>query len=154
MQAKNVVARLTAIREDRSRLIVEVSTDSTYSKFYKSFTQQGTKRSSKKLVRTSNRNMCIPHLNAHLHQPGLEAVKDFLEKKGGYVSVKVRVVKKRIYKHLITCAPDVLGGMARSKETFSHERHWERGNAIPIQLPKEYVSPLRRRELAKIGARS
>ena len=62
-----VVARLTVIRKNGLRTIVEVHADAKFYSFYHFYRQVGSKRSTKELIRSSNRN------EGSLQQPGLEA---------------------------------------------------------------------------------
>jgi hypothetical protein len=134
-------------------LIIEVNADATYSAFYQFYTQDGSRLSTKKHIRTANRNTGLPSLNAHLYEPGLEVLRKNLmgddPMSSQFVSIKVRIIKKKAYRSLITCAPDVLG-MARAGTV---EDKLSASRRIPVYLPVGYVNPVRRRELAKIGAR-
>lgn len=148
-----VVARMTAIRSNNNKLIIEVYADATYSSFYHFHSQEGNRRSTKTQVRVANRNAGLPRVNVHLYEPGLEVLRTELlgadKIDSAFVSVKVRIIKKRLYKKLITCAPDVLG-MAKAG-TVEDKIQSSRG--IPVYLPVGYVNPVRQRELAKIGVR-
>jgi len=105
-----VVARMTVIREVGNRTIIEVCDDATFSSFYKIYTQNGNRRSTKKHVRTANRNEGIqPYYRAHLVQPGLKGLAEHWQKMPGVVSVKVRIIKGKAYRRLITASPDQLG---------------------------------------------
>lgn len=105
-----VIARLTAIRADGMRTIVELSEGATFMQFYHWQTQQGRRYSTKKHTRWSSRNDGLPMVNAHLHQPGLEALQTKLE---GLTlvkyTIKIRIFRKRAYRKLINAAPDALG---------------------------------------------
>jgi hypothetical protein len=107
---KEVVARLTVIREVGVRTIIDVYTDATFSNFYNYFVQDGARRSTKKLVRTANRNEGLsPWYKAYRMQPGLAAIAEHLNKMPQFTSVKIRIIKRRAYRKLLTAAPDVLG---------------------------------------------
>ena len=67
-----VLARLTVTRQDDSKVIIEVHADATFHSFYQFFTQQGSKRSTKKWTRSASRNEGLHPVNAHLQVPGLE----------------------------------------------------------------------------------
>lgn len=108
-----VIARLTVTRQDGKRTIVEVPADATYHAFYHMYTQQGARRSTKRLVRTANRNEGLPITNAHLHRPGLERLQERLESFGAQTNPvtksQIRIIRKRAYRKLLEAAPDTLG---------------------------------------------
>lgn len=112
MNAKNVLARLTATREDGSKFIVEVPADATFHNFYRFYTQQGLKRSTKKFLRSASRNEGMHPTNQHRQIPGLELVALVLIRNrfGSPVkNTRIRYISKKAYKKLIHCAPDQLG---------------------------------------------
>lgn len=105
-----VVARLTAIGKAGTRIIVEVHEDATFSSFFKFYTQQGAHRITKQLVRVANRNEGLaPWHRAYRMQPGLEAIAQTLKTRSQFTSVKIRIIKRRIYRKLLAAAPDALG---------------------------------------------
>jgi hypothetical protein len=105
-----VVARLTATRAVGCKTIIEVCEDATFNSFYRFFTQQGNRRSTKKLVRTANRNEGLrPYFQAYRMTPGLEKLAEFWRNHPGVTAVTVRIIKRRAYKRLITARPDELG---------------------------------------------
>lgn len=108
-----VIARLTVIRKDGHRTIVEVQADASFHRFYCFYTQDGARRSTKTLVRTASRNAYLPTVNAHRHTPGLDVVARQLEslfaQSNPVVSTKIRIIRKRAYKRLITVSADQLG---------------------------------------------
>jgi hypothetical protein len=105
-----VVARLTVTRAVGCKTIIEVYTDATFNSFYRFFTQQGNRRSTKQLVRTANRNEgLLPFHQAYRMTPGLEHLADRWSKQPGVTAVTVRIIKRRAYKRLIQAAPDQLG---------------------------------------------
>jgi len=118
-----VVARLTVIRKNGLRTIVEVQSDASFYSFYHFFRQVGAKRSTKELIRSSNRN------EGSLQEPGLEAIAKKLEmyssQSNPVVSKKIRIIKKRAYRKLISARADELG-LATSK----------------VNLPLQSFSPL------------
>ena len=105
-----VVARLTVTRAVGCKTIIEVCEDATFSNFYRFHTQQGNRRSTKRLVRTANRNEgLLPFHQAYRMTPGLERLADRWSKQPGVTAVTVRIVKRRAYRRLITTTPDQLG---------------------------------------------
>jgi hypothetical protein len=109
MNKSNVVARLTGTREIGNVTIIEVHKDATFHEFYRIYTQVGRRRSTKRLVRTANRNHGLePWFAAHRMQPGLEVLAaKWRERKG--LTVKLRIIKKRAYRKLINAPADQLG---------------------------------------------
>lgn len=118
----NVVARLTVNRANGWKTIIEVHADATFNSFYRYFRQFGNRRSTKEPIRVSNRNDSLKSVNAHLQTPGLEAISKkiiassavfLLRSSSGemnpVVSIKLRIIQKRLYRKLITCRPDELG---------------------------------------------
>jgi len=107
---KVVVARLTAVREVGVRTIIEVYTDASFHSFFQFFTQEGLRRSTKKLVRSSNRNEGLaPWHRAYRMTPGLEVIAEHLRGMKQFKSVTVRIIRRRAYRQLLAAAPDVLG---------------------------------------------
>ncbi len=127
-----VIARMTVTRALGNLTIVEVREDATFSTFYQVFTQTGRRRSTKRLVRTANRNEGLqPHFRAYRMQPGLEKLAEHWQKLPGVTSVKVRIIKKRLYRKLISARPDELG-LAKSSVSLPVARFATRG--IPVQF--------------------
>lgn len=108
-----VIARLTVTRKDDHRTIVEIHADATFSRFYRFHQQQGLRRSTKRFIRSASRNESLPVINAHLYQPGLDVIARKLEslfkQSNPVVSVKIRIIKKRLYKKMINASPEQLG---------------------------------------------
>jgi hypothetical protein len=104
-----VVARLTITRALGNLTIVEVWEDASFSRFYKIFTQNGRRRSTKRLVRAANRNEGLKPYTAHAVKPGLEVLAAHWLSMPQVASVKVRIIRKRAYKRLISASPDQLG---------------------------------------------
>lgn len=117
MNKSKVVARLTIVRADNSRLIIEVHNDSTFSEFFHYYKQAGMKRSTKVLAFTRSRNQGLSHINAQQQTPGLEVIANsitassraFLGEQNGktnpVTSMKLRILRKREYKKLLHAAP-------------------------------------------------
>jgi len=105
-----VVARLTAIRSVGVRTIIEICEDASFHNFYRYYTQQGTRRSTKTPVRTASRNEGLhPWHRTYRMEPGLEVLATRMLDQKQFSSVKVRILKKRAYRQLLDAAPDVLG---------------------------------------------
>lgn len=135
---KNVVGRLTAIRSVGVRTIIEVHEEATFSTFFHYYTQAGMKRSTKKLIRTANRNEGLhPWYAAYRMQPGLEALAEQLRKMPQFTSVKIRIIKKRAYRRLCTVAADVLGGLAANKPCG--EWIGQRPIAVDLDRPQSFI---------------
>jgi hypothetical protein len=123
---------MTVTREVGNLTIIEVHEDATFSRFYHIFTQVGKRRSTKRLVRSANRNEGLrPYFQAHLMQPGLERLAEHWKKQPGVASVKVRIIKKRAYQKLISTTPDQLG-LVKTSVNIPMERFAPLG--IPVQL--------------------
>jgi hypothetical protein len=107
---KQVVARLTVTRAIGNTTIIEVQADATFNGFYRIYTQIGKRRSTKRLVRTANRNEGLrPWYQAYRLTPGLEKLAEFWRNQPGVTTVTVRLIKRRAYDKLITARPDLLG---------------------------------------------
>lgn len=106
-----VVARLTVVRQNGQRTIVEVHSDARFSSFYHFFQQEGNRRSTKKPFRTASRNEGLNPVG--YWQPGLETIAARLEKysdpKNPIVKQTLRIIQRRAYKRLLSARPDVLG---------------------------------------------
>ena len=147
MESKpNVVARLTATRADKKRLIVEVYQDATFHKFYHFFTQVGDDAGTKTEVRVASRNEGIrPHYRAPWAVPGLYKVGERLSKGiGEYKTVKILILDPGEYERLIQAAPDALG-LTKTTLNLPRERHWHRvAGLIPVRIPAGFT-PLKKR---------
>lgn len=107
--ASQVVARLIVTRKLGVRTIIEVHADSTFHQFYWQYTQQGRKTSTRRFIRTANRNEGLPYINAHLARPGLELLACKWATMQHVERVEVRILRKRAYKRLIGANPSELG---------------------------------------------
>lgn len=122
-----VVARMTVTREVGCKTIVEVEEGCSFHSFYRIYVQQGTRRSTKRLVRMANRNEGVQAYAAHLVRPGLELLAARWSKQPGVVSVKVRVIRRRAYRQLITASPDQL-----SLTKTSVYLPWRRNSTVEV----------------------
>lgn len=146
MTTNNVVARLTATKADGKKLIVEVHADSTFTKFYHYYEQDGNKRKTKRpaqLRTTANRNEGLyPMHRAYYMEPGLDKIQEKLEHTGAYQNFKRYVIRKRLYRKLINAAPDALGPLPITKPY----------NPVhPSQLPIRVVLPEPRRRYSIVN---
>jgi len=109
----NVIARLTIIRTDGKKTIVEVQPGATFHAFYRVYVQEGRRWSTKRQVRVASRNEGLMATNAHLQTPGLEAfakrIAVFQSTTNPVVSSKIQIIKKRVYRRLLAAAPEALG---------------------------------------------
>ena len=113
MNKNNVVARLTITRANNQKVIIEVHSDATFSKFYTYYRQTGNRRSTKEFIHTRSRNEGLRHINAQQQTPGLEVLADRAVNKVFYsyaaqnpvTSMKLRIIKKRLYRKLLNAAP-------------------------------------------------
>jgi hypothetical protein len=105
-----VIARLTVIRAVGCKTIIEVRDDATFNSFYRFYSQEGNRRSTKRQVRCASRNEgLLPYYLAYRMTPGLEKLAERWRVHPGVVSVKVRIIRKRAYRKLINAAPHELG---------------------------------------------
>lgn len=106
-----VVARMTARLASGKRLIVEVHEGATFNSFYRIYTQEGARRSTKTLVSSPNRNegnsTCQPA--SQWEKPGLDLIAKRWSQRGDVLSTKIRIIKRRAYKRLLTASPDEIG---------------------------------------------
>lgn len=113
MTKNSVIARLTVIRENGWRTIVEIHADATFMAFYRYYRQFGNKRSTKEFVRSSSRIEFLSVINAHLHKPGLDVIEKRLLSFGAesnpVISSKIRIIRKRLYRKMLSARPDELG---------------------------------------------
>jgi hypothetical protein len=98
-----VVARLTVIRASGRRTIVEIREGSKFASFYRIYSQDGARRSTKKWIRTGSRSEAS-NLTALL-----ERMKNFAAESNPVIHSQLRIIKRRAYKKLITARPDELG---------------------------------------------
>lgn len=130
----NVIARLTVIRQNGRRAIVEIHRDATFHQFYRFHVQDGKRWSTKTQVRTASRNEALPVINTHLHQPGLDVIEKrlqvFQQQSNPVVSSKIRIFKKRLYKKLCTAQPAELGLTKLTTTDMQPSRR-----LIPISIP-------------------
>lgn len=153
--SKTVVALMTVTRADNSKVIVEIHIDATFSQFYHYYTQTGNKRSTKKEIRTASRNEGLPHVNAHLYAPGLEAVRAQFERNqsigkiAAINSIKVRILRRKMYRELMSKAADLLGITKANAGLFMAK---QQPAGYPIRLPAGYT-PLEKRWSILTGGR-
>jgi len=141
---KQVVARMTIIREVGVRTIVEVYSDATFSNFYSFFTQDGARRSTKKLIRCANRNEGLrPWYRAYRMQPGLAAIAEHFKTMPNITNVKIRIIRKRIYRKLLDAAPDASLVRVHS-QADPRLVPGRRIAAYPVQLPQGYTTIAKR----------
>lgn len=139
----SAIARLTVTRKNGWKTIVTVEADATLTSFYKFHRQHGAKRSTKELIRTAGRSegMTLIGQGAHRQKPGLELILQRLENYGSesnpIINAKLRIIKKRAYKKLISARPDELS-MVKSYVNVPRERFSRRQNTpgpIRVRLP-------------------
>jgi hypothetical protein len=134
-----VVARLTVERSVGVKTIIEVHEDATFMTFFHYFTQEGRRRSTKREVRTANRNEgLVPHWRAAWMTPGLEVLARLFEGMKHITSVKVRVIKKGAYRRLIEASPDVLGLTKVKSQPDPRLERETRG--IPVYIPQGHTT--------------
>jgi hypothetical protein len=134
----NVIARLTVVRQNGMRTIVEVHADATFHTFFKFYTQQGSKRSTKQVIRSASRNEGLNPINAHLQTPGLELIAIRLlrvqAESNPVISTRIRYFSKRTYRKMIKCAPEVLG-MSTVRPLFADQPAY---TLRPIGIPVSF----------------
>jgi len=102
-----VLARMTVIRENGSRIIVEVEDGSNYSTFFKFYRQVGARRSTKEFIRhgyrgeAGNIRPCLENIASKLSLVQITT--------NPVVDVKIRILRKRAFRKLMTARPDELG---------------------------------------------
>jgi len=104
-----VVARLTITRAVGNQTIIEVREGASFNAFFWIYTQTGRRRSTKRLVRTANRNEGLKPYMTHAMKPGLEVLAGHWQSVRHVTSVKLRIIKKRAYENLLVESPDQLG---------------------------------------------
>lgn len=140
-----VVARLTLAQPKNVKLIVEVPEGASFHQFYHWYRQEGRKR--KVFLRTSNRNDGIKHqLRGAFEMPGLDVLAARVTSFNKSVTgVTLKVLRKRKYNALLTCAPDELGtglpAAARTMEII------EASKGIPVQFPADYLTLQKRMDI-------
>ena len=145
-----VVARLIIIRNNGRRTIVEVQADATFHTFYRFFSQDGRRRSTKTSLRNASRNEYLPVVNAHLYRPGLDVIEKQLRtvyaQSNPVVGSKIRIIQKRAYKTLINAAPDALGltKVARSADLRLMPKPILR---YPVHIPDSYKTIKQRMDI-------
>lgn len=106
MDNPNVVARLTVTRGIGWKTIIEVHQDATFHNFYRYYKQFGNKRSTKQFVRFGHRNQGIePWYATYRITPGLELLAAKWQERPNVTAVKLRIIKKKIYRRRINEAP-------------------------------------------------
>ena len=148
----NVIASLTVTRQNGRKTIVEIHRDATFIQFYHFHSQDGLKRSTKRLVRIASRNEFLPIINAHLHKPGLDVIAKRLESFGAQsnpvINTKIQIIKKRIYRKMLSMRPDELG-LTRLITTDLNL-----SKPIPVSVPSYYwVAQINKRKLHRGAAR-
>lgn len=145
---KKVIARLTVEREVGVKTIIEVHEDATFQDFYRFYTQDGRRHSTKKQVRAANRNEGLrPYTEAHRMTPGLEILAERFSMMPHVAKVSTRIMRKRAYRKLLAAAPDELGPLARTSVRLPESRHWEREQGIPFVVPSTFTTMKKRFEI-------
>lgn len=135
-----VVARLTAIRKVGTKIIIEVHSDASFGDFYQYFTQDGNRRSTKTRIRQSSRNEGLhPWHRVYRMQPGLEVLATRMLDQKQFVSVKVRILKKRVYRQLLEAAPDVLG-LTKVNHSIDPRIKTLPTPRIPVHIPDGWLT--------------
>jgi hypothetical protein len=140
-----VVARLTLTQPKNVKLIVEVPEDASFHNFYHWYRQEGRKR--KVFLRTSSRNDGFgPHWRAPFEMPGLDVVAARVTGFNKSVTgVTIKILRKRKYNALLTCAPDELGnGLPQAAQT---QQIIEASKGIPVQMPANYLTLQKRMDI-------
>lgn len=147
----NVVARMTVIRSVGVRTIIEVHADATFSAFYRYYTQDGRKYSTKRLVRTANRNFGLESWRAvNQTKPGLEMLAFRFIAMPHVISVKIRIIRKREYRRLLTATPDGLGLV--KVRSFTDPRLQPRPVLrYPVRIPSTHTTLERRMKILTGG---
>ncbi len=105
-----VIARLTLTRASGYRTIVEIRSDANFHNFYRFYKQQGARRSTKQLIRIASRIEGL--LGNHTLRPGLELIakrnQEFATQTNPVLWTKLRIIKKRLYRKLISADPEPL----------------------------------------------
>lgn len=142
--ASKAIARLTIEREVGVRTIVEVHADATFSMFYHFYTQDGRRRSTKRQIRTANRNEGLrAWFGAHRMTPGLDVIAEQFRRMPHVKKTTVRIIRKRTYRKALEAAPDELGNLARTEVARMPDmRHRESGT--PAYIPSTFT-PMKRR---------
>jgi len=146
-----VVARLTVMRLNGMRLIIEVRTDASFHSFYQHYEQIGNRWSTKTPVCTSSRNEGLrPWHKACRMEPGLEVLADQFRKRmavscglSSIVSVKLRIVSRRAYRALLTVAPDVLG-MVKAESVPDPRLLPRPALRFPVRIPEGHTTIARK----------
>lgn len=102
-----VLARMTITRANGNRIIVEVEAGSKFSSFFKFYKQDGARRSTKAFFRHGCRN------EGGMRDPRLENIAARItmvqSQENPVVNVKIRIIKRRAYRKLLSARPDQLG---------------------------------------------
>lgn len=128
-----VVARMTIVKRGSSkRMIVEIHEDASFHQFYRWYMQEGRKH--KRFVRSSQRNDGLPFTRAQ-SLPGLDILAERQQSFNKDIEkVTIKIFQKRIYNHLLNCAPDQL---AAGLPTTHHQNL----RAAPAErLPATYTT--------------
>lgn len=142
-----VVARLTAIRGVGVRTIIEVCEDASFHDFYRYYTQEGSRRGTKTLIRTASRNEGLhPWHRVYRLEPGLDVLATRMIDQKQFSSVKVRILKKRVYRQLLEAAPDVLG-LTKVARTIDRRISILPTPRIPVNIPAGWLTIEKRMDI-------
>ena len=141
-----LVARLTVERANGWRTIVEIHADATFISFYRYYRQFGRKRSTKEFVRSSSRTEYLSVINTHLHKPGLDVIearlKSFGQESNPVIKSKLRIIRKRLYRKMLSARPDELGLTKLTHTNLNSPK------PILVSVPSyQYVTKINRRKL-------
>lgn len=147
-KTSNVVARLTAAHHTGRRIIIEVHEDASFHQFFRYYAQDGNRRSTKKEMRRASRNEGLrPAQRAPWMRPGLDVLAKDLQTahpwRPACTDVRIRILKKRLYRRLLEARPDELG-LVRVERTWVDLPRPRPVLRIPIRLPAGHT-PLKKR---------
>lgn len=131
MARSKIVARMTVRKLDDTRITVEVHSDAGHHNFYHWYKGKGRGR---KFLRHSHRT---DGQALFRHPIGLEV----LAKRFPHAKVKITILRKRLYKRLLTCDTTALPGYKRvtsGGDLLRFERH-RIAVAISVPLRREDV---------------
>lgn len=135
-----VIARMTIVKRGTAkRLIVEIHEDASFHQFYRWYSQEGRKH--KRFIRFSQRNDGLIFTHAQ-NQSGLDVLAERQQSFNKDIEkVTIKIFQKRIYKHLLTCAPDQLTDGLPTTQS-----HGLRAVA-PARLPATYTTLQKRMDI-------
>lgn len=142
---KQIVARLNVQYKDGTREAVEIHRDSTFSTFYFLYTYISARKKTPLMMPTRSRTF---HGSLQTQELGLAGVLDTIKasyrcRTNPVIGSAIKIYQRRVYKAMLSMAPDELGMPAFNRSNHRQEEAMERRRSIMCQSARfSSLSPI------------